>query len=69
MYKRPGRGAEHERTNINTAGCRFDSHLRKYLIFSFPPAGNEAKHGMQFRLTSQNAMPPEFDGKWGTKVS
>ena len=37
----------HRRVTVNATGCGFDSHSRKYLIFSFP-------------LATELAMPPEF---------
>ena len=49
-------GQGHKRETVNAPGCSLNwAQEMKYLIFSFPRSGDEAKRSVEFRHATRNA--------------
>ena len=64
FINRASRGAAAQSVTVNPTGCGFDPYSRRWNIYL-----NLYFHffALVSRQTTQHAMPPEFDRKWGTE--
>ena len=54
---------------VNVTSCRFDSHLRKRDFKYFHLLALVTRQSVVLGFTTKYVVPPEFGGKWGTKLS